>query len=95
MFKAEQTTADELDWSIDYANFLGASEAIVTSSWAVESGIDNFSESQSDDATTIWLRGGTVNESYLITNTITTNSAPPRIIERSFYLSIFEPILVC
>lgn len=75
---------DVLDYTIDWraltngtgaSDWLAAGETITASSWTVSAGITQTTPAPSytDDTTTIWLTGGTVNEVYRVTNHITTN----------------------
>lgn len=60
-----------LDYSIDWSDWLG-SDTISTSTWEVDSGITEDSNSNTDTVTTIWLSGGTAGKKYELTNRITT-----------------------
>lgn len=57
----------ELDWSARLAT-----DTISTSSWTVPAGITKNSDTSTTTTTTVWLQGGTVNESYTLTNRIVT-----------------------
>ena len=65
-----------LDYEVDWSDRL-AGDSIITSSWQFTQ-TDNamtigpFSPSFSTQATTVWLSGGTVGQTYLLLNTITT-----------------------
>ena len=91
----EQAVNDELDWTISYDGFLSAGEVIALSTWSAAAGVTIFAQSNDDTAATAWLKGGQFGGRYLVSNTITTNSVPPRIVERSFYLSVVQPVLAC
>lgn len=60
-----------LDYQIDWSAWLD-SDTITTSEWIVPDGIVKDSDSHTDTAATIWLSGGTLNTTYLVTNRITT-----------------------
>lgn len=62
-----------LDYGFDWSDWLATGETIVTSTWAVATGLTKTTDSNSTEATTIWLTGGTVGASYVITNHITTS----------------------
>lgn len=72
------------DWG---TNFLG-SDTIAASSWFAGSGITIVTDSNDTTTTTVWLSGGTLGATYLITNRITT--AGGRIDDRSFHVKITE-----
>jgi len=64
-----------LDYTIDWTDWLAASETISASTWAVPAGITQTTPAPSftNTGTTIWLTGGTLLTSYSVTNHITTN----------------------
>ena len=77
-----------LDYGFDWTDWLDSdlSELISTSTWTVSSGITKDSDSKADGITTIWLSGGTVGETYLITNRILTSAN--RTEDRSFKVKV-------
>ena len=81
-----------LDYSVDWAQWLAASpvDTIQTSSFAVIDGgtLSVQTDTTSTTRATVWLQGGTVGESYRVTNTITT--AAGRTAERTITLNIVE-----
>jgi len=77
-----------LDYSFDWAPWLGI-DTIVSSNWAVSNSglsIVPASESFDDTTTTLFLTGGAVGETYEITNTITTNAS--RTDERTIQIKV-------
>lgn len=62
-----------LDYGIDWSAWLDT-DAISTSTWTVPSGITQDSSTSDTTTTTVWLSGGTVGQSYLVTNRITTTA---------------------
>jgi hypothetical protein len=64
----------KLDYGFDWSSWLASGETILTSTWTVESGLTKVSDNNSTTATTIWVKGGTAGESYIITNHITTSA---------------------
>lgn len=76
----------KLDYGFDWSSWLATGETILTSTWTVETGLTKVSDSNSTTATTIWVTGGTVGESYVITNHITTSDG--REDDRSHVLKI-------
>src|SRR5512147_1489232 len=63
---------DNLDYTIDWSADLGA-ETIISSTWTVPTGITSSGSSNTNTTTTTYLSGGSLGESYLIINTITTS----------------------
>lgn len=61
-----------LDYQIDWSPRLGE-DTIASSTWIVPTGISQDSDSHDTMKTTIWLSGGTTDESYTLTNRIVTN----------------------
>lgn len=60
-----------LDYEEDWTAWLDG-DTISTSSWAADSGITIDSDSNTTVKGIVWLSGGTVGESYDVTNTIVT-----------------------
>jgi len=77
-----------LDYGFDWSDWLADGETISTSTWTVETGITKDSDSKSDTATIIWLSGGTVETTYMITNKIITSAS--RTDERSFQILMVQ-----
>ena len=77
-----------LDYGFDWNDWLADGETISTSTWTVPTGITKDSDSKSDTATIIWLSGGTVDTTYLLTNKIVTSAA--RTDERSFQILMVQ-----
>lgn len=74
-----------LDYSIDWSLFLD-NDTISTSVWTVPPGISQTAVASSITTTTIWLSGGMLNNTYLLSNRITTVGG--RIDDRSFEIKI-------
>lgn len=61
-----------LDYTVDWATWLGT-DTISTSTWpVVPAGITKDSDTNSTTIATIWLSGGTIGETYQLTNRIVT-----------------------
>ncbi|MBR0693669.1 hypothetical protein [Bradyrhizobium lablabi] len=62
-----------LDYDINWAPRLG-SDTIVTSDWVTQPGITLTINSKSftSQLTKVWLSGGTIGETYVLKNTVTT-----------------------
>lgn len=64
--------SDTLDYVIDYNLWL-AGDGINSSSWSVEpAGLTIDSDVHTPSSATVWLSGGTNEQSYIVKNTITT-----------------------
>jgi hypothetical protein len=48
------------------------SDTIVTATWIVPTGLTVTDESHTDTTATVWLSGGTVGQSYVVTSRVTT-----------------------
>lgn len=77
-----------LDYEVSWASWLATGETISTSTFAVPVGITKDSESNTTTAATVWLSGGTVGQSYTITNHIVTSQG--REDDRSMQIQIRE-----
>lgn len=77
-----------LDYSIDWSNFLETAETIVSSQWFNTTGITVDVTGHTNKVATIWLSGGTLGQSYELTNRITTSNSPARVDERTIIVSI-------
>lgn len=79
-----------VDWTKDRyggPGWLGA-DTITISTWSVPAGITKASESLAAGKATIWLSGGTLGQTYTVTNHITT--AGGRQNEQSLYIQIVD-----
>lgn len=77
-----------LNYTFDWSQWLENGEVIQTSVFTVESGLTNSGDSNDTTTATITLSGGTVGESYTVTNRVTTNGG--QIDDRSITISIAE-----
>lgn len=62
-----------LDYTVDWTEWLAASETISTSVWTVQTGLTVDSSSNTSFVGTVWLSGGVVGTTYTAANKITTN----------------------
>lgn len=74
-----------LDYQINWADRLDG-DTIASSSWILPDGITKDSDSNADTTTTVWLSGGVLGSSLLITNRIQT--AGGRTMDQSVKLKI-------
>lgn len=86
-----QTFTKDPDSVLDYAQDWSAwldTDAITESSWSAATGITVDSDSFTDTVSTVWLSGGTIGVSYIVTNHITT--AGGRKEDRSIKIKVKE-----
>lgn len=95
--RAEKDPDAVLDYTMSWADWLATGETVAASDWlisgpdaALTKGTASYSQSNSTTAATVWLIGGTLNQTYLVTNRITTNSTPPRIDDRTIRVVITQ-----
>ena len=80
-----------LDYGFDWSAWLPqlpTPDIIVGSQWILPADLTLTGESFDDTTTTVWISGGLVNQTYTITNRITTNDG--RIDDRSFLMRMTE-----
>ncbi len=80
-----------VDFAVDWTTWLAGSsptDTISTSTWTVDSGITQDSESETSTKATIWLSGGTAGVTYKAVNKIVTAGA--RTIERTIYITVVQ-----
>lgn len=77
-----------LDYSMDWSAWLITGDSVSASDWIAETGITIDSETVNGDITTVWLSGGTEQQTYTVTNRITTDDG--RIDDRSVEVYVTE-----
>jgi hypothetical protein len=77
------------DYTINWATWLGV-DTISTSTWAADTGITVDSETESTTTATVWISGGTANNVYSLTNTITT--ATGRTEEQTIVITVRDSV---
>ena len=80
--------SDTIDYGMDWNQFLPPTDALTNSEWVVPSGITMTRHRFSARAAYIWLAGGTVDTTYVLTNRITSSEG--RIVERSLAILVVE-----
>jgi hypothetical protein len=66
--------ASNLDYSLDWSEWLAEDETIITSTWVASSeDITLADESNTDTLTTVWVSDGVAGVDYVLTNEITTS----------------------
>jgi len=86
----ERYTKDDdaiLDYKVNWADWLGV-DTIVSSDWTVPTGITEEAASNTTTTATVWLSGGTIRNTYIVTNRIVT--AAGRTDERSIRVYVAE-----
>lgn len=81
----QKTSAEILDYTVDWSDFLGT-DTISTSTWTLDAGITKVSDSHTTTTTSVFVSSGAVDKTYTLTNTVVT--AGSRTAVRSFMLSI-------
>lgn len=76
-----------LDYYVDWTRWLNG-DTIATSVWTVAAGLTIANDTHTTTAAIVWLSGGTVSETYKVTNRITTTGG--RTEDRSFDVKIAE-----
>lgn len=85
----EMDPRETLDFRFNWAAVLQSGEEVASSEWEsdgdAEIGADAHAPTSSTSTTTVWVvGGGAVGAESRISNTMTTDSTPPRIFKRSF-----------
>ena len=84
-----KSPASIFDYTIDWTDELGG-DTIVTSTWAVDTGLTQDSESETTTSTTIFVSGGVAGTVYQLTNTIASAS---RTYEQSIFVNVQDQII--
>lgn len=78
-----------LDYGFDWSDWMESGDTIEASEWLFSvAGLVAGDEAFGDDATSIWIAGGTDGMEYLVTNRITTQDG--RIEDRTFQISVVQ-----
>ena len=84
----DKDPSENLDYSFNWRARVPVGDSIVGSTWVVDGTPNNIvlgASTYSTYTTTIWLSGGTVGNTYVLTNTITTLSG--RVLTQSVQLN--------
>lgn len=76
-----------LDYTVDWSAWLGT-DTIATSTWVLDAGITQTNASLSGALATVWVSGGSVGNTYSVTNRITT--AAGRTDDRSILIRVAD-----
>jgi len=77
-----------LDYTLDWSVWLVGAETISTSTWTAQAGLTVDSDSNTATAATVWLSGGTVGQSYTVTNHIVSTGGREE--NKSFTVKVEE-----
>lgn len=79
---------ERLDYGLDWRakGYLEVDENISASVWTVPTGLTSTSDTFDENSTTIWITGGTADDSYALVNTITTSKG--RIAVRTLNIAV-------
>jgi len=83
----QQASGEALDWKVDWSSWLG-SDTISTSNWAATTGVTLGTTSNSSTVATAFISGGSIGNTYTLTNTITT--AAGRTAKRAIFVTFVE-----
>jgi len=85
--KYSKAPAEVLDYLINWATWLD-SDTISSSSWSADTGLTVDSDSNTTTSATVWLSGGVLGTTLVVTNTIITVAGRTRV--ASFKIIIGE-----
>lgn len=77
-----------LDFAVDWSDWLSAGETIASSTWASPDGLVIETTSYSDTQSVIWVSDGVINTVYRVINTITTSNTPTRTDQRTVTIKV-------
>lgn len=77
---------ETLDYKCNWRALVPAGDKIISSVWSSPAGITKGVNTYTDYTTTLWLSGGTVDQTYQFTNTITTQAG--RVLERTVQITV-------
>lgn len=78
----EKDKDEQLDYTFDWSTWLADGDAIASSAWVADPGVDIVNQSIAGTEATVFLSGGQQTTWYAITNTVISTSFPPRIGQR-------------
>jgi len=84
----EKDPQANLDYQVDWSDWLGSTDTISTSTWTVPDGIVEESDSNTTTTATIWVSGGTLGETYDLVNHIVTTEG--REDDRTIHLKLVD-----
>ncbi len=85
---AEKAPGENLDYGFDWINWLQSGETITSSSWTGDTSLTLTNQALIGSKGSVYIAGGTLGTVPIVTNTIITNSSPPRTAVRVINLTI-------
>ena len=79
-----------LDFAVDWSDWLADGETIVSSSWSSPDGLVIETSSYTDTQSVVWVSDGVINSTYRMINVITTSNAPARTDQRTITIKVQE-----
>lgn len=89
MARASTFTKDpdaNLDYSVDWSDWLATGDTIASSVWTVPTGLTEGADNEALGIATVYLSGGTAGSDYAVANKITTTAG--RIDERTITIMV-------
>lgn len=77
-----------LDFAVDWSDWLSDGETIASSTWTSPDGLVIETTSYSDTQSVIWVSDGVINTVYRVINTITTSNTPTRTDQRTVTIKV-------
>lgn len=84
----EQKSDSQLDYMIDWSEWLASGESILSSDWTATDGLTVVDSSFTYNSTTVFVTGGEVGSTYFLSCQVTTSNTPARIDSKGFYLKV-------
>lgn len=97
VIRHEKTPQGELDYGIDWRDWLTSPDVVVNAEWSADPiGLQFSAPSLEDDGTKTWIFIGAGEEgtTYTVSATIFTDNDPPRTASRSFLLTVRSPLFL-
>jgi hypothetical protein len=85
---ADKAPGENLYYGFNFTDWLDSGELVSNSTWTTAAGLTLTNPAYSATVTKVYVSGGTVGTSYVLTNTVTTNSSPARISVRTITLTV-------
>jgi hypothetical protein len=87
-FYATKDPNSDLDYAVNWGDWLVGTDTISTSTWTGPTDLTIYGDSHGTATTTTWISGGTSGEVYTVTNRVQT--AAGRIDERSIEFTMVD-----
>ena len=77
-----------LDFAVDWSDWLADGETIASSTWTSPDGLVIETTAYSNTQSVIWVSGGVINTVHRVINTITTSNTPTRTDQRTVTIKV-------